>query len=107
MKKEQYDIQAAGVQQQIKSEITVAVQRLRSQQQNLEQFSDVLKKSQQILSNVKYAYLKGGTTIIDFLEAERSWLDNQRQYNDILQAYKQNYLQLLFTTGKINQLASE
>ena len=107
LQKEQYDIQAAGVQQQIKSEITVAVQRLRSQQQNLEQFSDVLKKSQQILSNVKYAYLKGGTTIIDFLEAERSWLDNQRQYNDILQAYKQNYLQLLFTTGKINQLASE
>jgi cobalt-zinc-cadmium efflux system outer membrane protein len=107
LQKEQYDIQAAGVQQQIKTEITVAVQRLRSQQQNLEQFSDVLKKSQQILSNVKYAYLKGGTTIIDFLEAERSWLDNQRQYNDILQAYKQNYLQLLFTTGKINQLASE
>ncbi len=107
LQKEQYDIQAAGIQLQIKTEITVAVQRLRSQQQNLEQFEDVLNKSRQILSNVKYAYLKGGTTIIDFLEAERSWLDNQRQYNDILQAYKQNYLQLLFTTGKINQLASE
>lgn len=107
LQKEQFDIQAAGIQLQIKTEIIVAVQRLRSQQQNLEQFEEVLKKSQQILSNVKYAYLKGGTTIIDFLEAERSWLDNQRQYNDILQAYKQNYLQLLFTTGKINQLASE
>ena len=107
LQKEQYVIQAAGVQQQIKTEINVAVQRLRTQQQNLEHISDVLKKSQQILSNVKYAYLKGGTTIIDFLEAERSWLDNQHQYNDILQSYKQNYLQLLFTTGKINQLANE
>ena len=105
--KEQADAQAIGVQKQISTEIMVAVQRLRSQKENLTHFEDVLKKSQQILSNVKYAYLKGGTTIIDFLEAERSWLDNQRQYNDILQAYKQNYIQLLFTTGKINQLANE
>jgi len=107
VQKEQYAAAAAGVAQQIKTEITVAVQRLKSQQQNLQHFSSILKKSAQILSNVKYAYLKGGTTIIDFLEAERSWLDNQHQYNDILQAYQQNYLQLLFTTGKINQLASE
>ena len=105
--KEQADAQAIGVQKQISTEIMAAVQRLRSQKENLTHFEDVLKKSQQILSNVKYAYLKGGTTIIDFLEAERSWLDNQRQYNDILQAYKQNYIQLLFTTGKINQLANE
>jgi cobalt-zinc-cadmium efflux system outer membrane protein len=107
VQKEQYAAASAGVAQQIKTEITVAVQRLKSQQQNLQHFSGILKKSAQILSNVKYAYLKGGTTIIDFLEAERSWLDNQHQYNDILQAYQQNYLQLLFTTGKINQLASE
>ncbi|MFM7019843.1 MAG: TolC family protein [Aquirufa sp.] len=107
IQKEQADAQAIGVQKQISTEIMAAVQRLRSQKENLTHFEDVLKKSQQILSNVKYAYLKGGTTIIDFLEAERSWLDNQRQYNDILQAYKQNYIQLLFTTGKINQLANE
>jgi len=107
IQKEQANAQAIGIQKQISTEIFAAVQRLRSQKENLSHFEDVLKKSQQILSNVKYAYLKGGTTIIDFLEAERSWLDNQRQYNDILQAYKQNYIQLLFTTGKINQLANE
>ena len=107
IQKEQYAAEAAGLAEQIKTEIIVSVQRLKSQQQNLTHISEMLNKSKQILSNVKYAYLKGGTTIIDFLEAERSWLDNQHQYNDILLAYKQNYIQLLFTTGKINQLASE
>ena len=107
IQKEQFATEAAGLAEQIKTEIIVSVQRLKSQQQNLTHMIEMLNKSKQILSNVKYAYLKGGTTIIDFLEAERSWLDNQHQYNDILMAYKQNYIQLLFTTGKINQLASE
>lgn len=103
--KEQYEQQLFTIQSQIQTEISVAFSNYQLQQQNLESFNVLLQQSQTILDNVKYAYLKGGTTIIDFLEAQRSWLDTQQQYYNAMQAYRQSYIQLLYTTGLINQLA--
>ena len=90
---------------QIQSEIQTAYQTYQTQRQNLQNFSELLSKSQSILNSVKYSYLRGGTTIIDFLEAQRSWLETQQQYYDILQKYRQSYIDLLYTSGLINQLA--
>jgi cobalt-zinc-cadmium efflux system outer membrane protein len=73
--------------------------------QNIENFKILSNQSQTILESVQYSYLKGGTTIIDFLEAQRSWLDTQQQYYDALQLYRLGYVQLLYTTGLISQLA--
>ncbi len=103
--KEQADKQLIAVQNQIQTEISVAFANYQLQQQNLESFNVLLQQSQTILDNVKYAYLKGGTTIIDFLEAQRSWLETQQQYYDAMQLYRQSYIQLLYATGLINQLA--
>lgn len=103
--KEQADKQLNAVQNQIQTEIAVAFANYQLQQQNLESFNVLLQQSQTILDNVKYAYLKGGTTIIDFLEAQRSWLDTQQQYYEAVKLYRQSYIQLLYTTGLINQLA--
>lgn len=103
--KEQAAKQLIAVQNQIQTEIAVALANYNLQQQNLESFNVLLQQSQTILNNVKYAYLKGGTTIIDFLEAQRSWLDTQQQYYDAMQSYRQSYIQLLYATGLINQLA--
>ena len=44
-------------------------------------------------------------TIIDFLEAQRSWLDTQQQYYETLQLYRQSYIKLLYASGLINKLA--
>jgi len=90
---------------QIQSEILNAYRTYQTQRQNLQNFSQLLAQSQSILNSVKYSYLRGGTTIIDFLEAQRSWLDTQQQYYDILQQYRQSYIDLLFTSGLINQFA--
>ena len=98
--KELYTIQA-----KLQSEITVAIDNYRLRLQNIDNFKILLDQSQTILDNVKYSYLKGGTTIIDFLEAQRSWLDTQQQYYDALQQYRLGYVQLLYTTGLISQLA--
>lgn len=103
--KQQAEQHLFTVQSQLQTEITNAYASYRLQQQNIENFKTVLQQSQTILDNVKYAYLKGGTTIIDFLEAQRSWLETQQQYYDALQQYRQSYIQLLYTTGLINQLA--
>ena len=65
----------------------------------------MLAQSEQIRESVKYSYLKAGTTIIDFLEAQRSWLDTKQQYTDAVFQYRKAYIQLLYSTGTINQLA--
>lgn len=103
--KDQAEQQLLTIQSQVQTEITNAYASYQLQQQNVQNFQTVLQQSQAILDNVKYAYMKGGTTIIDFLEAQRSWLETQQQYYDALQQYRQSYIQLLYATGIINQLA--
>lgn len=97
------DLRATGF--QIQAEILTAYRTYQTQKQNVQNFNQLLSQSQSILNSVKYSYLRGGTTIIDFLEAQRSWLDTQQQYYDILQQYRQSYIDLLYTSGLINQFA--
>lgn len=103
--KDQAEQQLVTIQGKIQTEISTAWASYQLQKQNTENFKAVLRQSQSILDNVRYSYLKGGTTIIDFLEAQRSWLETQQQYYDALELYRQSYIQLLFATGIINQLA--
>ncbi|HUH73738.1 MAG TPA: TolC family protein [Chitinophagales bacterium] len=103
--KEQAENHLYTVQNFLKTEIETAYDSYQLQQQNIENYEAVLIQSNIILENVKYAYLKSGTTIIDYLEAQRSWLETQQQYYDALFQYRQSYVQLLSATGLINQLA--
>lgn len=103
--REQAEQQLITLQQQIQNEVSIAFSNYKLQQQNIEDFELLLEQSQTILNNVKHAYLKGGTTIIDFLEAQRSWLETQQEYYETFHSFKQSYVQLLYTTGLINQLA--
>lgn len=104
-RKAQAEQQLVRVQERLKSEVQVAYANYKTYQQNREDFQELLDQSQTILAHVKYAYLKGGTTIIDFLEAQRSWLETQQQYYNTLQSYRGSYVQILYATGLINQLA--
>ena len=83
-------------------ETQTALQRNRSLKTNVEKFGQVLKQSDLILENVRYSYLRGATTIIDFLEAQRSWLDVQQQYQAAQYAYRLSLIDLLYVSGKIN-----
>lgn len=90
---------------QVETELSVAYKNYVVQKQNIQNFTDLLAKSETILSSVKYSYLHGGTTIVDFLEAQRSWLDTQQQYYNSLQQYRESYIRLLYTSGLINKMA--
>lgn len=92
------------IQQQIKTEITTSYNSFQTNKQSVEKFKTIMQQSEQILTSVKYAYLKGGTTIIDFLEAQRTWFDTQKMYYDALYNYRKSYVELLFATGLINEL---
>ncbi|KAA2240801.1 TolC family protein [Chitinophaga agrisoli] len=104
IQKAQAEQSLQATQLQVQTDVSTAYKTYQVQQRNIQQYESVLHQSQQILDNVKYAYLRGGTTIIDFLDAQRNWYDTRLLYYDALQAYYQSYLQLLFVTGLINQL---
>lgn len=105
MMQEQAEQQLTAVQQQIVTEISVTQENYRLQQRNIADFQPLLQQSQLILDNVKYNYSRGGTTIIDFLEAQRSWLETQQEYYNTLQQYRNSCIQLFYVTGLIHQLA--
>lgn len=89
----------------IDSEVNIARSNYYLNKQNFEDYQPLLEQSEIILKNVRTAYLKGGTTVVDYLEAQRSWLETQENYYETLQDYVESYLKLLYTVGLINQLA--
>lgn len=95
------------LEKQINVEILTTFQTFQTHQKNLEKYQSILEKAQKILDNVRYAYLRGGTTIIDFLEAQRSWADTQEKYFNILKDFRESYIRLLYVSGKINELSGE
>lgn len=103
--KDQAEQQLSAGQSKIRSEISIAWADYQLQRQSMQSFELLLEQSQTILDNIRYAYLKGGTTVIDFLEAQRSWIETRQHYYDTLQQYRRSYIQLLYATGMINQLA--
>jgi outer membrane protein, heavy metal efflux system len=98
----QQNLQA--VQWQVRNEVQTAYQAYQARKQGLELYRNVLQKSDQVLNTVRYAYLRGGTTVIDFLEAQRTWFETRQAYNEALLGYYQAYIQLLFATGLITDV---
>jgi len=93
-----------NVELQLRTEVKAAFQTYQTEKENLKRFETILNQSQQVLENVRYSYLKGGTTIIDFLDAQRSWFDTRQLYLNQLLSYHQGYIRVLYVTGLINQL---
>jgi len=89
----------------IHAELLSAYQTFNMYQLNLNKYNNMMVLSEKVLENVRYNYLRGGTNIIDLLEAQRSWLDAQQQYNNMMSEYRKSYVQLLYSLGLINQIA--
>ena len=88
----------------ISTEVSSAFQSYQVEKENLKKYEVMMTQSDQVLDNVRYSYLKGGTTIIDFLDAQRSWFDIRQLFLNARLSYFQSYIQLLYVTGLINQL---
>jgi cobalt-zinc-cadmium efflux system outer membrane protein len=101
---QQADLNLKTTQLQLRTEILASFQAYQIEKENLKKYENILIQSQTILDNVKYSYLRGGTTIIDFLDAQRSWFDTRQLYLNELLSYHRSYIRLLFVTGLINQM---
>ena len=93
-----------NLQLRITTEVLTSFQSYHTQRENLTKYETILAQSEAVLNSVRYAYLKGGTTIVDFLEAQRTWFDTRQIYYDAVVSYRKSYVELLFSTGLINQL---
>ena len=94
-----------AAERQAETEINTSYRSYIVQRKNLADYEKNLTQAEAILTSVRYSYIKGGTTIIDLLEAQRSWLDTQQAYYSTMLDFRRSYVQLLFATGIINQLA--
>ncbi len=90
---------------QIRNELSRAYFDYETQKLRLNEFQKIVEQSQIVLSTIKYAYLRGNTTIIDFLDAQRTSYSSQQDYNDALYNLKQSYIYLLFVSGQLEKLA--
>lgn len=94
----------AAIKQQAQTEVQTSFNSFQLNKEAVEKYSNILGRSEQVLQSVRYAYTRGGTTIIDFLDAQRTWFDTQKMYYAALYDYRKSYIQLLYVTGLINQL---
>lgn len=82
---------------QIIKEVRNAFDEYTTNKLSWEKYMDLNSKSEAVLKTIKLGYIKGGTTILDYLEAERTWFDMQNQYFEAMFNYRKSFLQLLFT----------
>ncbi|UHG92112.1 TolC family protein [Spirosoma oryzicola] len=99
---EQAGQQAAFVQARIQAEVQTAYQSFMTSRQNVDRYTGIRRDADQVLASVRYAYLRGATTLIDLLQAQTAWFDTQTAYYETLYTYRQNYVRLLYATGQIN-----
>ncbi|WP_245564986.1 TolC family protein [Spirosoma panaciterrae] len=99
---EQASQAATLVQARIRSEVQTAYQSFMTSRQNIDRYVGIRLDADRVLASVRYAYLRGATTLIDLLQAESSWFDTQTAYYQSLYTYRQNYVRLLYVTGQIN-----
>ncbi|MDP4204588.1 MAG: TolC family protein [Bacteroidota bacterium] len=87
-----------------KSEIENTYKEYLTNKANFVKYNELYGKSENVLTIVKMSYLKGGTTILDYLEAEKSWFEMQNQYYESLYNYRKSYLQLLVASNLIQNI---
>lgn len=69
-----------------------------------EKYSETLTKAKLVFKSVKYNYIRGNTNILDFLDAEKSYLNLSIQYKDALSNYQVAYINLLYNLGLIKKI---
>jgi cobalt-zinc-cadmium efflux system outer membrane protein len=89
---------------QLRTEVEAAYKTFKTYQANFLRYESLLRESDTVLETVRYAYLRGATSLIDFLEAQRAWFETKQNYFETLYNYRKSYLNMLFVTGTLNKI---
>ena len=93
--------QREALYRQVEVEVLNSLMNLNTAKLNYQRYEKIFQSSEKIVEIVRYSYLKGGTTIIDFLDAQRNWFESQINLLDAKFNLYKAYLELNYTTGKI------
>lgn len=99
--KSQYEIEA--IEKQIMIEVKNSIGQYKIDKENFERAKKIYSSAEKILETVQYSYLKGGTTIIDYFDAQRNWFDVLNLYYTSIYSYRKSYIQLLYVTNQIQR----
>jgi outer membrane protein, heavy metal efflux system len=88
----------------VKTEIINTWDEYSTNKSNYEKYREIYHKSENVLRVVKMTYLKGGTTILDYLEAERNWFELQNKFYEAFYNYQKSYLELLYVSSFIQNI---
>ncbi len=102
--KDQTNATINAIKLQIQTEVNTALRAYEVQKSNMKRSQEIMTKADKVLNTVLYSYLKGGTTIVDFLDAQRTWYSTQQMYYEVLYQYRRSYLELIYTTSLITQI---
>jgi cobalt-zinc-cadmium efflux system outer membrane protein len=98
---EQTRIEYRNLEIQLQTEIRNALGEYQVSRENYQNYIKIYNDAEKVLETVRYSYLKGGTTIVDFLEAQKNWYETQNSLYESSFLYRKNYMRLLYVSGKI------
>ncbi|WP_420152953.1 TolC family protein [Siphonobacter sp.] len=95
--------QRTFLEKRISVELRTAINTFRNHQRSIQRFEQLLRQSDQVLNSVRYSYVKGATTLVDYLEAQRAWYETRQSYFDALYDYRKSFVDVLYTSGLISE----
>jgi cobalt-zinc-cadmium efflux system outer membrane protein len=105
--KDQSEKNLIAIKSQVNTDVINAYEEFNNKKSNLLKYRTIFLKTEKILDEIRTAYSNGETDIIDFLEAQRSWIESKNYFIDLQYKYFRSYVNLLYQSGKINLLIME
>lgn len=90
-----------GLKKTIMAEVDNSIESFSTAKINYKRTQKIFETSEKILRTVRYGYVKGGTQIIDYLDAQRNWFDAQNRLLEAKFILQKTYLDVLYSSGKI------
>ncbi|MGN0019574.1 MAG: TolC family protein [Sphingobacterium hotanense] len=99
----QIDLQYSDAELQIKTEVSQAYYNLRAAERQIRQFDEgLLEKAKEILAGKTYSYQRGETSLLELLDAQRTYNETQQSYYETLYMQRTALVELERTTGAQN-----
>jgi cobalt-zinc-cadmium efflux system outer membrane protein len=99
--KSQTSTQAASLQRSVVTDVLDAAQELDQSLLSVREFrNEILPANVKMLENAKVLYLKGETSVLDFLQAQLAYNDVVKQYRDALVRHRRAILDLNTAVGE-------
>lgn len=101
---QQHEMQFKRIAAEIRTEVTNAYDQFQTSKALLHGIeTDMLSQAREVREITEYSYLRGGASLIEFLDAQRAFNDTMQSYNEARAEYARSLYLLDATTGQTPQ----